>query len=122
MDKKELLKKLMEVDIKREDKYMDEFSGIEFNIQVDFDLNSMVKDYKRSEVDIGNYNKLVVDEVIYTIENEVVEMCYRCYQHITEPKFEMEDWLLLSLSRGDLIMVLSGKIAELTVGQLKEKN
>jgi len=121
MDKKELLSNLLSVDIFKKDVFRDEISGIDFELDVNFNLNNMVKDFKNSERDIPKYKRFVVDGEQHLMENETIEMCYRCYQHVVNPKLEMEDWLLLSLTRGDLIMSLSGRIAELTIGQL-EKN
>ena len=98
--------------------YRDDFSGIEFEINVPLNLSDIIAMSKNNAELHKRYSNFIVDGTKYVIENEVIDMCYRCTKFVVNPKLEMEDWLLISLNRGDLIIAINAEIADMMLSSV----
>jgi len=93
--------------------YTDKISGIEFQINVPINLSEIIRSLKQSDEFYRKYQSIVIDGKTYSLEREVVDMCYRCSEYVVSPKLEISDWLYLSVVRGDLVIALNAEISDI---------
>jgi hypothetical protein len=117
-DKLKLLENILSNRPENKRIYFDEFSNTEFHIEISLNLSDIISTSKTNSDLHKRYANLVVDGKSYSIEPEVIDMCYRCSKYVVEPKLTMEDWLLLSLYRGDLIIAINAEIADMMLSSV----
>ncbi|MCS6954804.1 MAG: hypothetical protein NZM44_00395 [Candidatus Calescibacterium sp.] len=111
--KEEILTSLIQNQSESKRIYVDPKSNNEFHIEVSNNLSSIIKTIKLDESVYKQYKHFVVEGKHYEIEKEVIEMCYRCKEYVILPQLSMEDWLLLSVFRADLIIALNAEISDM---------
>jgi hypothetical protein len=117
-DKLKLLENILSNKPESKRVYFDEFSNTEFHIEISLNLSDIISTSKTNSDLHKRYANLVVDGKSHSIEPEVIDMCYRCSKYVVEPKLTMEDWLLLSLYRGDLIIAINAEIADMMLSSV----
>jgi hypothetical protein len=93
--------------------YVDKVSGRKFNITVPINLSEIIRSLRFSEEFYRKNKNIIVDGKSYEIEKEVLEMCYRCAEYVVSPKLELQDWLYLSIVRGDLVIAINAEISDM---------
>lgn len=93
--------------------YVDKISGQKFNITVPINLSEIIRSLRFSEEFYRKNKNIIVDGKSYEIEKEVLEMCYRCAEYVVSPKLELQDWLYLSIVRGDLVIAINAEISDM---------
>lgn len=93
--------------------YVDKVSGQKFNITVPINLSEIIRSLRLGEEFYRKNKNIIVDGKSYEIEKEVLEMCYRCTEYVVSPKLELQDWLYLSIVRGDLVIAINAEISDM---------
>lgn len=93
--------------------YVDKVSGQKFNITVPINLSEIIRSLRLGEEFYRKNKNIIVDGKSYEIEKEVLEMCYRCTEYVVSPKLGLQDWLYLSIVRGDLVIAINAEISDM---------